>query len=854
MASPRNRRHIIVPGGPTVEKYTPHGGGGPKKAPGPPAQGRPAHSAVLTKALESARDTAVLRRTGRSVEVPGAQPGVYLEFESLPGWELAISSLENKRSKDPLRHIEAVAVNTEEPNGDSEPKTTTQRAAVFVPEGEVGHFIKQLERYALTTPKAKRERRHENTYDRVASVRLAALRGLWTDADEAYPANADEAIWWEVWLRRTDGNELERLHGFAAQTSIGLGERRLQFDDRIVTLAYASAETLAMSLDVLGDIAELQRAKEPATFFVEQGADDQAAWVLDLAGRVQRKAGDDSPVVCVLDTGVNGGHPLLEGSLPADDCHACEPSWGNHDHYGHGTEMAGLALFGDLVPLLAGNSQVELRHALESVKILPPTGENDPDIYGAITADATSRPEIQAPTRRRVFSMAVTTRDARDRGRPTSWSSAVDALAAGRTFDPADKGLVYLDDGEDPQQRLFVVSAGNVDDSKLDREHLARSETEPVRDPAQAWNALTVGAFTEKVVITHPNFATRSPVAKAGELSPWSTTSMTFQPKWPIKPDIVMEGGNIVHDADGEISIPWLCDDLCVLTTCFKPADKPLVTSWATSAATAQAARICAEISASYPKLWPETIRALVVHSSRWTPTMMGHFDAAANKTARGRLVRRYGFGVPGLERAMRSAADAITLVVQRSIRPFEDGKMREIHIHDLPWPKDVLAGLGEAIVRLRVTLSYFVEPNPGRRGWQTKHRYQSHGLRFEVRGAAESHDEFRKRLNQRAMAEDEDRPVAGSDNDGWYLGPRARDRGSLHSDILFDCTAADLAERGMIAVYPVTGWWKEQKKRDRSDKGARYALIVSIETDAADVDIWTPVANKVGVPNLVEL
>jgi len=233
---------------------------------------------------------------------------------------------------------------------------------------------------------------------------------------------------------------------------------------------------------------------------------------------------------------------------------------------------------------------------------------------------------------------------------------------------------------------------------------------------------------------------------------------------------------------------------------------------------------------------------------------MTDHFDSAANKTARVRLVRRYGFGVPSLERALKSASDAITLVVQGSIRPFEDGRMREIHIHDLPWPKDVLAGLGAAKVQLRVTLSYFVEPNPGRRGWKTKHRYQSHGLRFEVRGAAESRDEFRKRLNQQAMEEEEDRPASGSDNDGWYLGPRARDRGSIHSDILYDCTAADLAERGMVAVYPVTGWWKELKKRDRSDKGARYSLIVSIETDAEDVDIWTPVAVQVGIPVPIEV
>src|SRR5256885_8145814 len=36
--------------------------------------------------------------------------------------------------------------------------------------------------------------------------------------------------------------------------------------------------------------------------------------------------------------------------------------------------------------------------------------------------------------------------------------------------------------------------------------------------------------------------------------------------------------------------------------------------------------------------------------------------------------------------------------------------------------------------VEMRVTLSFFVEPNPSRRGWQSKFRYQSHGLRFADR------------------------------------------------------------------------------------------------------------------------
>ncbi|RZO49169.1 MAG: S8 family peptidase [Sandaracinaceae bacterium] len=850
MASKRDRQHIQVPAEPwrTREAYTPHGGGGPSKKPGPPAIGRPSHGKLLEHAIEDAATRATQRRAAAAVDITGATPGMYLEFESSPGWDLALQSMEKRLAKDPRRHIELVAV-TEHVEGEGRDAVRTQRAAVFVPDGEVGHFLRQLEKYVDTSPKKPRERRHENVYDRVARVRLAALRALWTDVDGAFPDRDDAPIWWEVWLRRTDGREVERLYEYCAQTGASVSARRIEFDDRIVTLVYASPNTLAGSLDVMGDIAELQRAKETATFFVKEKPGDQAEWTKDLAARTTA-AQPDAPAVCLLDTGVNAGHPLLEGSLAPEDRHACDPTWGVDDVEGHGTEMAGLALYGDLVEHLAGDASVPLRHRLESVKILPPTGANDPDLYGAVTAEATSRPEIRAPKRRRVFSMAVTATDGRDRGQPTSWSAAVDALAAGRSFDPSDKGLKYIDEHEEAFRRLFVLSAGNIEGPALERDHISRSDVEPVHDPAQAWNALTVGAFTDKAVITDPNWDGWSPVAGRGDLSPWSTTSVVFQPAWPIKPEVVFEGGNVVHDAADNVDSP--CDDLCLLTTYYKPAEKTLVSTWATSAATAQAARFCAAISAEYPDLWPETIRALAVHSAEWTEAMRGHLANAGGKAARAQLVRRYGFGVPDVGRALRSASNAVTLVTQDSIRPFDDGRMREIHFHDLPWPREALAALGDAAVRVRVTLSYFIEPNPGRRGWQTKHRYQSHGLRFEVKGPTESLDEFRKRLNRSALDEEENRPSSGADNDGWYLGPRARNRGSVHSDILTGF-AADIAERGTVAVYPVTGWWKELKKRDRSAHGARYTLVVSIETDEVDADIWTPVANLVGVPAAIE-
>lgn len=832
MAPPRNRKHLLVPDPPRSEDYRPH----PRKVdipvyPGPP--NRPAHAATLRDALTTIRDEADASRQAAGITVAGAPSGITVEFESPPGFDLKLQSLENKQKGIELLNVRYASSETDEP---------IQLATVFIPDGALKHFFDRFQQYAEQTTK-KGEPRHKDLVDRIATLRKATLRALWTDTEDTYPADG-AVIWWEVWLRRHDGGELSRLLDFAGQADLTVGERRLGFDDRIVILVQGTSAQLSASLDVLNDFAELRRAKESAAFFVDElSPAEQADWVRSLKDRTTLPDAN-APAICVLDTGVTHGHPLLQDILAPQDATAVDPAWGAHDHHGHGTEMAGLAGYGDLVHALMSTAPIPVRHRLESVKILPPHGANPPELYGAITAQAVARPEIQAPQRRRAFSMAVTATDERDRGQPTSWSAAIDALAAGRSFDPSNQGLVYLDDAAANAPRLFILSAGNVDPTHLQKDHLGRSDLEAIHDPAHAWNALTVGAYTEKASINDASYAGWSPLASAGDLSPWSTTSVLFQESWPLKPDIVCEGGNLaVNGQDIDFPVP----DLSLLSTHHKPAEKSFALSWATSAATAQVARMAAMISAEYPHLWPESVRGLIVQSARWTKAMRTHLDGAEGKKARAKLVRRYGYGAPDLACALRSAADALTLIAQASIHPFTDGKMRELHLHELPWPKAVLTEMGETPVRLRVTLSYFIEPNPGRRGWKTRHRYASHGLRFDMKLPTESTDEFHKRLNQKALEEDEGKPTAAGGLADWFIG-EARNKGSLHSDIWVG-TAADLAERGMIGVYPVSGWWKDQPKRDRSRFGARYSLIVTIETDAEGIDIWTPVAQEIGVP-----
>jgi hypothetical protein len=265
---------------------------------------------------------------------------------------------------------------------------------------------------------------------------------------------------------------------------------------------------------------------------------------------------------------------------------------------------------------------------------------------------------------------------------------------------------------------------------------------------------------------------------------------------------------------------------------------------------------MAAQLMAQYPNLWPETIRALIVHAAEWTPQMQAHFlDPRKRSKDYDNLIRHCGFGVPSLERALWSAANSLTLIVQDELQPFMregngEPKLRDMHLHTLPWPKDALESLGETPVELRVTLSYFIEPSPGivERGGGGRYRYESHGLRFEVKRPEEKIDVFRQRINQRARDEEEGNYHGGGSDPDWHLGTNLRHLGSLHSDT-WTGTAAALAARGALAVYPVTGWWKTRKKQERYDKTARYALIVSIRTPETDVDLNNAVENLIATP-----
>ena len=721
---------------------------------------------------------------------------------------------------------------------DTEGPRSINTAIIFIPDTERQDFIQKLTDY--------RDKRLENGIPKnnalvasINSIQQAMVKALWTDDERNFPSL--EKVWCEIWLDVPDQNHQEdiREHFFSLCDELNIIRKResLFFPNICVLAVLANHDDLQLLLQRSSQIDEIRKLKDTGNFFTHSPVREQAEWVKDLLARIKIDS-NSQVVVGLLDTGVNYRHMLLKPFINEDKCDAIKQEWGKGDHKGHGTEMAGLAAFGDtLFEILQDQSVNTFSHTLSSVKLLPPEeyGENPYELWGDFTKQAVSRLTIMNAGKTKIVCMPITGPSKYEPGHPSSWSAAVDQIAFGV-------------EGQIPT--LVFISAGNI--LKPYAPYPKKQCDNPIENPAQAWNAVTVGAYTQLTTITDDDFKDRTVVAQSGQLSPFSTTSCTWSKVFPFKPEIVMEGGNAFYDNE---QITDICDDLSILTTNRVLEAGAFTTTNMTSAATALAANLAARIQAEYPDYWPETIRALLIHSAEWTTAMKDQFlPSHPNKSDYVNLLRTVGYGVPDFNRAIRCAKNSLTIVAQKEIQPFihESGHgyhSNEMHLFELPWPEDELLALGEKHVSLKVTLSYFIEPGPGEKSYKNRYKYSSHGLDFDINAVAEDKDAFVLRINKKLQDEQENyQPTGESASDNWLLGSSLRTHsGSIHSDV-WEGRAADLATSKYIAVYPVIGWWRERHGLNKANTKTRYALVISLSVDE-DVDLYTPVANALKVP-----
>ena len=818
-------RHIQLRGvGVASEDFSPNFGGNERDI--TPVTNRRQHARKLRGDLAQAFNRMDdIRSEQAEAGVPKAQRGVAMAVEGRVGEDLRLGEM-----KIGSRGLQLLSVHRATGN------ETRDRANMFVTEKSSESLLKALDKYEAWDERDSVGRRPQRfkLFESADEFRVAGLADLWTDVPEQLPLRGDEVREWEVWTRADAADLLLKI---AERLELRPVSEGTSFGEIAVYNFVGSAAQIERLARRSAAVVELRGASTFVSNYLSLDPEGRAPAVQGILDRLTA-APAGSVRTTILDSGVNFANPLLALSLPATRCMSIEAArWGTLDHSGHGTHMAGVALYPDLAGIANSTSPVLLTTSLESVMVTAPD-----DAYPVPAHAAISRAVALAEgeNARRVFCLAATAPGELDNGRPTSTSATLDKLA--------------WNDGE--ATRLFCVAAGNVDISPLEPYKVAsyadRNRDYRIQAPAQAVNALTVGAMTDGCSDDHDL------LAPAGDLCPTSRTAQQWSDRYSHKPDIVMEGGNHIRDEDGVHS--RATNETKILTTGSNVPAHPLAFTSDTSAATAAAAGLATRLLAAYPTTRAETLRGLMVHAAEWSPAMARRFaeiDGALHETRRrAQLIECYGWGTPDQQRLFTSAGDALTMIVEDQLRPFvfRDGAVRlnEMKYFKLPWPIEILRGLNQERVQLRCTLSYFAEPDPHGSARRRANRYLSHSLRFALKSPDDSDLQAQARINRLTDIDDDPIVGQGAGDRGWTLGSHGRSRGTLHHDI-WNGPAHELARRDGVSVFPVKGWWADRKEVEICERDARFSLIVSIRTRSQAVDLVAEVVARIATANLVE-
>lgn len=786
-----------------------------------------AHSAALREAYKAAIDSF---QQGEGILQNRVEPvnGSYLNFKVAKA-----SMVEN--SLDAASGAQLMNIRPVKGNGKEE------EVMLFLPQDNNRWFTRKLNEYDREPEETvdengelhRKNRRNLKLVNAVSEIQVAELKHFFSSPEDMkLLTEGGVARVVEVWFSEELYNETE-VHVKLTALGIEHGVRTLAFNAVAILLVKATTLQLQQILHSLSGITEFRLYRSPSVL-LEAGDIEEEEWLRLIQNDVIQA---ENPLVriAVLDTGVNPHHRLLADYLPSERCFSAIASGNTLDQENHGTGIASLALYGDLTDVIYNNQRVRITSDLTSVKMLSfnEAERNVPEMYALITEDAI---HIGRNSGASVLCTAVTDRDNEVQdAKASSTSSAID-------------DTLYNNGACDS---VLLISAGNVE--RMDRlQYPDYLYLKNIQDPAQAWNAITVGAYTKKVAISDPAYRGLRAIAPEDGLSPFSSTSIQWGAN-AIKPEIVMEGGNAVQGIEDSFDTP---NDLSLVVAHGGNGLVPgrFGSCNATSAATGLAARLASKIKYYNPELSALSIRALLIHSAEWTEQMKDLCSDAHGNLDVKTILHSCGYGVPNEQKAIVSSDSRVTFIAEDTIKPFVQGKGNKLkfgkmNLYQMPWPKGLLAGMNDQPVRLKITLSYYIKPSPGLRSQLNKYSFQSIRLKFDVCGAHESRREFENRIKRFTEEGEERGPRDPELANRWVIGINNRNQGSIISDSFVTMGVA-MAGCDTIAIYPSGGWFKN--KLENLDIEIPYSLVVTLESPEEEVQLYneveTTIAHRVQV------
>ncbi|MDR0965818.1 MAG: S8 family peptidase [Myxococcales bacterium] len=525
---------------------------------------------------------------------------------------------------------------------------------------------------------------------------------------------------------------------------------------------------------------------------------------------------EDSPIVCVIDSGVQENHKYIEQAILAGDSVCLIPDETDVTdrvrNGGHGTRVAGAVLYPKGVPT---SGEYQLPCFVRNAKVL----DRNNGLWDSVSREGIIETVVKkfAKSKTKVFNHSI------GEGKPfyelkhmSPWAAKIDEVS-------------YNDD------ILFVQAAGNMG-IDIVKAHITAGYSYPdylgrplsqISNPAQSLQALTVGS------ISHSDFENDDTVAmgKIGEPSAFTRVGPGI---WDsIKPDVVEFGGTYaISKTTQDINIttpPEVCTELIRRSPEGPHSSKDGV---GTSFAAPKVSYIAAEVQKVLPDSPALLYRALIAQSARWM------VDAAAlDRVQCPTMLRRIGYGLPDVERATHNNEYRATLITMNAMEIGEG----EAHIFTVNLPQQ-LRDLGEDYnILLEITLSYAAKPKRTRRTYRS---YLSTWLDWTCSKKNETIQDFQARIFEADTT---------GQNDGqfpWVIHERqnwgqardfARPRQTLQKDWCV-VNASEFTDEFCIAVRGHKGWGSLFK--------AKYALAVSFEA----VENNIPLYEYIRLANIVEV
>lgn len=381
---------------------------------------------------------------------------------------------------------------------------------------------------------------------------------------------------------------------------------------------------------------------------------------LDIQEVRQSAPPGDAPLVAVLDSGIAEGHPLLAPAL-GDAQGFLLPDKASHDDDGHGTIVAGIALYGDVEACAQAKEFIpQLR--LLSGRVLDHKTESDTRFIENIVDEAVRYFHDNYGCR--VFNL--------------SYGNLNKPYLGGRVG-----GLAYtLDWLARELDVLFVVPTGNFRDMPIEwlkneyPHYLFRDEARLI-DPATALNALTVGSLARwdrgAKAWRWPNDLPENPIAQRDQ--PSSFTRCGCSVKGAIKPELVAYGGNQAIDPrDGRITDRWLGE---LSTDKDFAGGRLLAERSGTSFAAPHVAHAAARLLTEVPDASMNLLRALLVANGKIPAASNALFDGE-----KGQLAQVVGYGMVEISDLYRSTEEQVILIAESALID------KHHHFYEIPIPE----------------------------------------------------------------------------------------------------------------------------------------------------------------------